>query len=440
MKSYINEFTEILARLIKHRSLAINRVECYRTAIELIKVLNSTGFEVMMIEHPKGNPVILATLRGKTDKFLLFYDHYDVQPAEPLSKWESDPFKLTRKNNALFGRGVADNKGNIVSRIIAVKQVLDEEGALPIGVKFVIEGEEEAGSPHLEEILLHRKDFFRDVIGVIWEFGGFNKDGSITITLGLKGILYMELKARRLKRDAHSSLAVLLPSAAWDLIKFLNDLKETNLEKIKSFHEGIINVREIIEEIKKEGYEVFFDPQSLKEEFGVREFINGLEGEEAMIAYYGNPTFNIDGFITGYVGPGTKTVLPAEASVKLDFRLVPNQDPLKIAKEFCELAKKLNVKCLIHSMTEPAFTSFKNEFIQGIIRRLNEIGERVKIAPWSPASGLMHVFTKHLNLPVLSGIGVGYWGSRGHAPNENIRISDVEKAIMILKEIIRNPI
>jgi len=439
MSNYINEFIELLKRLIKYRSLAINKNECYGTVKELLKMLREIGFDVEIIEYPEANPVVLASLKGKSDRYLLFYNHYDVQPVEPFSEWNSDPFELTEKSGYIYGRGVGDNKGNIVSRFIAVKQVLEEEGSLPYGVKFVIEGEEEAGSPHLKEMLISKREFFSDIVGVIWEFGGFNRDGSITVTLGLKGILYIELRARRLKRDAHSALAVLLPSAAWNLIGFLADLKACNLEKISSFHDNIIDVREIISEIRNEGHEIAFDPQSLMEEFGISEFINGLTNEEALIAYYGNPTFNINGLITGYVGRGTKTVLPAEASVKIDFRLVPNQDPLKISKEFCELAKKYNIDCMVHSMTEPTFTDFKNQFVQEIIRKLSEIGERIKIAPWSPASGPMHIFTKYFNLPIVAGIGVSYWGSGHHAPNENIRLSDVERVIKILKHIIKSP-
>ncbi len=440
MRDHLDDFYRMLADLIKFRSLAIDREECYRTAFTIVKKLNDVGFHVDVIEHPKGNPVILAKIEGKSDKYLMFYNHYDVQPAEPLDEWRSDPFELKREGDFLYGRGVGDNKGNIVSRIIAVKEVLEEEGKLPYGIKFVLEGEEEAGSPHLHEMLKDKRDFFKDVIGVIWEFGGFNKDGSITITLGLKGILYVELEAERLRRDAHSSLAVLLPSATWDLINFLSEIKKNELNQLKSFRGGIVDVEKIIREIIEAGYEIAFDPDILKEEYGIKEFINKLEGEDALLAYYGSPTFNIDGFIAGYTGPGTKTVLPAKALVKIDFRLVPNQDSIKIAKEFCNLAERASIKCRIHSMTEPAYTDFKNPFVQGIISRLKEIGEKIKIAPWSPASGPMHIFIKYFNLPVIAGIGVSYWSSRHHAPNENIRLSDVEKAMKIIKALIKNPL
>ena len=360
-----------------------------------------------------------------------------MQPAEPLEKWIYDPFQVKVVEDRIYGRGVGDNKGNIVSRILAVKKILEEEGELPIGVKFVIEGEEEAGSPHLWDALSQSKEFFEDVEIVIWEFGGFNKDGSMTIFLGLKGILYFELKARRLSRDAHSSLAVLLPSAAWDLIKFLYELKKDNLKKIKSFWNSIVDIREVLQEIREAGYEIAFDSDALKQEFDIESFVDDLKGEEALEAYYGRPSFNIDGFLTGYTGEASKTVLPAEASVKVDFRLVPYQDPEAISKEFCELAEKNGLICKKMDYTEPTYTSFKHPPVQKLLKILNSIGIKTRIAPWSPGSGPMHIFTKYLKLPAVSGIGVSYWGTRAHAPNENIRIKDVEKAIQIITETIK---
>ena len=431
------EFINMLGDLVSFKSLSINEEECVKTAEYLRDVLKKIGFSVNIVKPKGGNPVILASLKGKENNSILFYNHYDVQPAEPLEEWTYDPFQVKVVGDKIYGRGVGDNKGNIVSRILAVKKILEEEGELPITVKFVIEGEEEAGSPHLWDALSQSKEFFEDVEIVIWEFGGFNKDGSMTIFLGLKGILYFELKARRLSRDAHSSLAVLLPSAAWDLIKFLYELKKDNLKKIKSFWNGIVNIREVLQEIRGAGYEIAFDSDVLKQEFDIEAFVDDLEGEEALEAYYGRPSFNIDGFLTGYTGEASKTVLPAEASVKVDFRLVPYQDPGAISKEFCELTEKNGLICKKMDYTEPTYTSFKHPSIQKLLKILNSIDVKTKIAPWSPGSGPMHIFTKYLKLPSVSGIGVSYWGTRAHAPNENIRIKDVEKTIQIITETIK---
>lgn len=432
----LKEFISLLNGLVSFKSISINKEECEKTAEYIREVLKETGFSVNILRSREGNPVVLASLDGKEKNSILFYNHYDVQPVEPLDEWFYDPFQVKVVEDRIYGRGVGDNKGNIVSRILAVKRILDEVGELPIGVKFVIEGEEEAGSPHLWDALSGNKKFFEDVEIVIWEFGGFNRDESITIVLGLKGILYFELKAKRISRDAHSSLAVLLPSAAWDLIKFLYELRKDNFRRIKSFWKNIVNIKDVLEELRRASYEIAFDSDTLKQEYGIKAFVHNLDDDEALEAYYGKPSFNIDGFLAGYTGEASKTVLPAEALVKVDFRLVPYQDPESISKEFCELAEKNGLICKKMDFTEPTYTDFKHPSVQKMLKILNNVGVKTKIAPWSPGSGPMHIFTKYLKLPAVSGIGVGYWGTRAHAPNENIRIKDVEKAVQLITKII----
>ncbi len=435
--SLINEFIDILSDLIAFRSIAINHEECRKTASYIADILKDVGFIVDVVGVKDGNPVVFAEMRGERKEALLFYNHYDVQPADPIEEWKTkNPFELTIKDDFLVGRGVGDNKGNIVSRILAVKRVLEEKSRLPYTVKFVIEGEEEMGSPHLWEALEKKKELFNNVKGVIWESGGYNRDDSITLILGLKGILYAELRARRLKRDAHSALAVILPSAIWDLIDFLTWLRKEKLKQIPSFHESLIDIKEIIDNILESGLEISFEEQTLKEEFDIGEFIDKLTGDNALLAYYGNPTFNIDGIVSGYIGEGQKTVLPKEAKVKIDFRLVPFQDPRRISEELCKLAKERNIECRILSMTYPAYTDFNHNFVQALIKFLQLNNQKVKIAPWSAGSGPMHYFVNNLELPSIGGIGVSYWSSRHHAPNENIRIKDVEKTIDLLVKLL----
>ena len=158
----IIEFKRILSDLIRFKSIAINHEECVKTANYLSDILRDTGFKVNIVKIKNGNPVIFAEIKGDDESSLLFYNHYDVQPAEPIEEWLTDPFELKIRNGYLYGRGVGDNKGNIVSRLIATKNMLEKRGFLPYGVKFVIEGEEEAGSPHLWDCLLYTSPSPRD--------------------------------------------------------------------------------------------------------------------------------------------------------------------------------------------------------------------------------------------------------------------------------------
>ena len=434
----IIEFKRILSDLIRFKSIAINHEECVKTANYLSDILRDTGFKVNIVKIKNGNPVIFAEIKGDDESSLLFYNHYDVQPAEPIEEWLTYPFELKIRNGYLYGRGVGDNKGNIVSRLIATKNMLEKRGFLPYGVKFVIEGEEEAGSPHLWEALKQQKEkgFFRDVKGAIWEFGGYNRDGSVTIYLGLKGILYIEMKTKRLARDAHSALAVLLPSATWDLIDFLVWLRNSGLFQLKSFYDDLIDFDAILRKVEEKGLEIAFDEDGLKREYGIEEFKDKLTGREALRTYYGKPTFNIDGIYSGFTGKGQKTVLPKEAAAKIDFRLVPYQDPKKIGLELCRMAKEYGIECKIISSTPPAYTDLENSFVRKIVYFLKEHKYQIKIAPWSPASGPMYYFTRELNIPTISGIGVSYWGSAHHAPNENIRVTDVEKTISLIEKML----
>lgn len=436
--SEIAEFERILRDLVRFKTVTINRRECQECADYIASLLESLGFRVEVFCEGEMNPVIFAELAGRERRSLVFYNHYDVQPAEPLDAWTVEPFELTKRGELLFGRGVSDNKGNIVARIVAVKSALDKLGELPYTVKFVIEGEEEAGSPNLRRALRAKRDFFSDAFGVLWEFGGFNPDGSLTLTLGLKGIVYAELRVRRLKRDAHSSLECVLPSAVWDLLIFLTRLKLSDCWDIPSFYDGMIDARKVIEEIRKAGLRVHFDARTLKEVYGVREFARGMSDEDAMVAYYGRPAFNVDGIIAGYTGPGQKTVLPAEAVAKVDFRLVPFQRTANVMRGLKALAERHGIEVKFYSATEPAYTDFRHPFVQWLIARLKDVGQEFDVAPWSPASGPMHLF-RELGLACVAGIGVSYWDSRAHAPDENIRLEDVRRTIDLLKHLLSYP-
>ena len=189
--------------------------------------MRAYGLEARLVPVPGGPPVVYGERQGRSAKTLLFYDHYDVQPPEPLDLWESPPFELTARNGRLFARGVADNKGNLMSRMAAVRAWLDATGELPVSVKFVVEGEEEVGSPHLAPFVeSHRNLLAADAC--IWESGGVNWQGQPVITLGLKGIMYVELEARGANRDMHSAQATSVVNPAWRLVWALATLKDQN--------------------------------------------------------------------------------------------------------------------------------------------------------------------------------------------------------------------
>jgi len=176
------------------------------------------------------SPIVYGCVQSKSKpngKTILFYNHYDVQPEDPIELWDSDPFSGKIEGNYIFGRGAADDKGELLTRIKAVEYLLSRTGDVPCNVKFVVEGEEEIGSPHIEDYLVKYKQKLQ-CSAVIWEFGYIDAKGKPIISLGMKGLLYVELTAKGPARDAHSSLAVLIENPAWRLINALQCIRDKN--------------------------------------------------------------------------------------------------------------------------------------------------------------------------------------------------------------------
>ena len=226
------------------------------------------------------------------------------------------------EGNYIFGRGSTDDKGELITRIKAVEFFLKSYGDVPCNIKFIVEGEEEIGSPHLEEYLLKYKDKL-NCDAVIWEDGEIDEKERPIIMLGLKGILYVELIAKGgPSRDVHSSLATLIENPAWILVDALKSLRDSDGKiLIKNWYKEVRDFsEEELEILDKEP----FDEEIFKREYGISKFLNNVKDIEAKKFYEGMPTCNISSLIAGYLGKGSKTIIPNKAIAKLDFRLVPN--------------------------------------------------------------------------------------------------------------------
>ncbi|MBV9177566.1 MAG: M20/M25/M40 family metallo-hydrolase [Nitrososphaeraceae archaeon] len=253
----------------------------------------------------------------------MFYNHYDVQPVEPIGLWEEDPFSGKVQSNYIFGRGSTDDKGELITRIKAVEYYLNYTGDISCNVKYIVEGEEEIGSIHLKKYLrLYKEKFECD--GVIWESGFVDASGRPIISLRQKGILSVEFISRGPSRDARSSLEVLIENPAWNL-RVLNSLRDDRGKiLIKDwYNEARDFTTEELSLINQEP----FDEEELKKEYGITNFLNNAKGIEVRKAFAGMPTCNISGLLSGYVGKGSKTMLPAIATAIVDFRLVPDMIP-----------------------------------------------------------------------------------------------------------------
>jgi acetylornithine deacetylase/succinyl-diaminopimelate desuccinylase-like protein len=425
--NYIDEhaeaFVQDLVLLVRQPSVSAKGEGIGDCAKLVEEMMREAGLSTKILSSEKGNPVVYGEVKSKgSRKTLLFYDHYDVQPPEPLEKWDYDPFSGKIVNGKIYGRGVTDNKGNFVSRLKAVQAFLDVFGEVPVNIKFFVEGEEEIGSPNLEPIVrAYRHILWADA--ALWEFGGTDRKGRPHLYLGLKGVLSIELRAKAAKKDVHSANAPLIPNPAWRLVWALNTLKDEN-EKIliEGFYENVVPPSaEEIECLRL----IPFEEKELKEELGLKQFLKGVSGFEALKVLLYQPTCTINGLLAGYTGKGSKTVLPHEAMAKLDFRLVPNQKPDEIFNKLVLHLKRHgfeDLEVIRHGSTEPAKTPLSDPFVSLVAKTAEKVyGKRAVIYPLSAGSGPMHLFRNLLGYPIVSA-GCGHPESNTHAPNENLKI------------------
>ena len=225
----MNMLIKDLCVLIRQPSVSAKNQGIKKCASLVKNTLKKSGINAEILSMKDYSPIVYGEVKSKKNpnKTLLFYNHYDVQPVDPVELWDEDPFSGKIKGNKIYGRGSSDDKGELITRIRAVTSFLKVTGDVPCNVKFVIEGEEETGSAHIEEYLKkYRKKFSCD--GVIWEFGHVDSKNRPIIDLGMKGLLYVELSLRESKMDAHSSLAVLIKNPAWRLVEALKTLRGSN--------------------------------------------------------------------------------------------------------------------------------------------------------------------------------------------------------------------
>lgn len=419
-----------LARLCAQPSIAAHG-EGMRECAELVAaMLERRGFEVKILPT-EGFPLVFAERDGRSEHTMLFYNHYDVQPPEPLELWESPAFEPEIRDGKMYARGVSDDKGHIECRLAAVDALLDATGDLPCRVKFIIEGEEEIGSPNLPVFVTSHRDLLA-ADACVWEFGGVNHEGRPVQYAGLRGVCYVELRVRTSTVDSHSGLGgSIFPNAAWRLTWALASLKGPDEQiRLPGFYEKVKPPSDRDVELLSQLPETAGD---LKERYGLDRFIKELEGgvdlRREMVF---SPTCTICGLSSGYQGPGSKTVLPAEARAKVDFRLVPDQRPEDVHRQLREHLDRegfADVEIVDLGSEPPGRTDPDHPFLQMVVQAAEEVyGMPQLIQPLSGGSGPNHVFLETLQVPIAT-IGVSYPGANVHAPNENLVIDNFVKGV-----------
>ncbi len=423
LDTHLDKSITELSRLVTQPSVSAQNWGLTECADLVADMLHARGFDVQIMTTD-GAPVVFGERSGRSDKTLLIYNHYDVQPPEPLDLWDSPPFEPSLRDGKLYGRGVADDKGPIVSRLLAIDALLEQDGELPCNIKFIIEGEEETSSVHLHDFVEQNQEMLA-ADACIWEFGGVDHRETPMQYLGLRGICYVELSVETAKVDTHSGTGgSIFPNAAWRLVWALRSLKGSDGRiRIPGFYDLVKQPSPRDRQYMAALPEV---ADEFKERFGVKYFLKGLTGGvDLRIAEVFEPTCTICGLTSGYQGPGSKTVLPARASAKVDFRLVPDQHPLEILDQLrihLDNQGFDDVQIEYLGGEPPARTDPDDPFVKLVVETAEPVyGRPMQIVPMVGGSGPSYPFVHLLKLPVVTA-GPGYPGSLAHAPNENLRL------------------
>lgn len=378
------------------------------------------GVQAILLRYV-GNPIVYGKLDVGAEKTIVLYNMYDVQPVEPLEEWICHPFEAKIVDDKIVARGSYNTKGALMSSLFGLKFLEDP----PVNLIFVFEGEEEIGSVSMPKFIEDKRDEIRRADLVYFPFPSERVVGKPTIVLGYKGIVFVEIKAKVSSSDVHSSLsrgfynpAAILAKIASELIDPLEGPKIEWLdEKAVINKEDLEYVRDIMEAIPKEETMMLH---------GIRK--SRTEGLNWYIDVYFKPTVNIDGFSSGYTGPGTKTIIPSEATMRLDFRIVPGIKPEDVINGLTNVCEKIGLKEFVEMKVHDVYTWSRTDPKDLMVEKAKKAYEILKmrpyIVPMSPGSAPLYLFTE-LGLPAIS-TAPGH-GGRAHAPNEYIKVDSLPK-------------
>lgn len=392
-----------------------------RAAEWLVQRMRDAGLEAAELVPTTGHPIVIGEWRGAVGApTLLVYGHYDVQPAEPLDEWKTAPFEPEVRDGNVYARGSVDDKGQVYLHLKAVEAHLAANGRLPVNVVFVVEGEEEIGSPNLAAFLADNQERLRCDAVLISDTTMF-APGLPSITIGLRGLAYMEVRVQGPSVDLHSGAyggAVVNPANALArIIAQLHD--EQGRVTVPGFYD---RVRALTAQEKQTIAGLPFEEETLRREVGAPK-LGGEHGHSPLERLWARPTLDVNGLLSGYTGEGAKTVLPARAMAKISMRLVPDQDYKETERAFAEHVRSLapdgvsvEVEALHGGM--PWYAEPKGEIFQAARRALEEAFGREPVFIREGGSiPIVRAFETTFGVPVVL-IGFGLPGENAHAPNE----------------------
>lgn len=429
IESYIEQhrarFLDEFGQFIAQPSVAADGRGVHAMAELVAARFRQLGAQVTIYPTP-GSPIVYAELGpADAERTLMIYNHYDVQPEDPIELWDTDPYEMVIKDDMIYGRGTSDDKGELLSRIQAVEAWFQTHGELPIRIKWVVEGEEETGSMHLESwVTEHAAMLGAD--GMLWEGAGYDEAGRPTFGLGCKGIAYFELRCHGPSHDVHSAFAPMITNPAWRLVWALSTLKdEQDNITLDGYMEHVVPLTDD-EWARIDGIPLEFE--AMRQRWGLDGWLNGMDNHQARRRLYSAPTITICGIQTGYTGAGSKTVLPAEAMVKLDFRLVHNLTPAiaqELLRQHLDRRGFSDISITWLGGEGPAKSPLGSLVERASVAASQEAWDKTPVmVPWFPGSGPMHSLSTLLDIPTVFAGATWHPEARAHSPNENILLKD----------------
>ncbi len=434
LRSHAGRFEDELCELLRIPSVGVD-LECrrhmHRAAAWLAEQLRPLGLATETIATD-GHPLVYAeSPKVPGAPTALIYGHYDVQPADPLDLWISPPFDPTRRDGNIYARGATDDKGQVFTHIKSVEAWMNAEGGLPVNVKFIIEGEEEVGSRSLEKFIGEHADRLACDCVVVSDGAQFGPNRP-AITYGLRGIAYCELRLQGPNRDLHSgSFGGSITNPANALASVLAGLVDRRGKiQVPGFYDDVVP---ITNRERKQFAALKFDEEEYFEQLGVDGAV-GEQGYTTLQRRWARPTYDINGLSSGYQGEGAKTVLPATATAKFSFRLVPNQDPEKITAglrarlaELCPTGIEIE---LVEQYGSPGvLVPLDSPYIAAAARAIEYAFSTPPVYIREGASiPIVAAFHETLKADTLL-LGWGQNDDNTHSPNEKFSLADFHRGI-----------
>lgn len=439
LESYVMQNKKtLISRLqdfLRHKSISTQNIGMEECADFLNDSMQKVGIKTKILRRNGAFPAVYGEiLNSSAEKTLLIYGHYDVQPPEPMELWETDPFDPQIRDGKIYARGATDDKGNLWATVMAVQSLVECRIDIPINLKFLFEGEEEIGSPNFKAYIEENRDLLDADYTILCD-RGIHESGRPQMYLGHKGIMNAEIKLKAAKRDVHSGQAPLVPNAAWQMVWLLNKLKNERDEiLIPGYYENTVQPSEEDLTLLRD---VPFNREEYCSTYGIWDIIQRNDGIEALIDLLFRPTATINGLTSGYQEPGNKTIVPSEASAKLDFRFVKNQNPehcAEMVRHFLQQHSTGEIEIKFGDIRNPSKVSPKAEIVKVSIDSSKAVyGNDPVVWPMLDGSGPMALFGEILNAPaIIVGLGAPFAYANTHAPNENISINNYLDGIKLM--------